>query len=268
MTQYLEFLGSVFAECYRVLDPTGMFFLNIGDSARDQGKSESVVRQAEKAGFTRLHTVIWVKSIFGKGHYTPSGGRRRLNHVWEYVFLLVKSSKYRFDGLQIGVPYSDKTNIGRYGKHDLRDPGDVWFIPYTQTTGGSRKKGHEAPFPVGLPYQCIRLVPRTSLVLDPFAGTGSTLIAAETLGIAGIGYELHPDPKVIQQRFLSHSPNIPLPLLPQMETYIEVISEFLEKLRTQIDPSIFRTYSKSLSQNLKQRFAWACDDLDIENPMK
>ena len=43
---YLEFLGRVFSECFRVLKPSGVFYLNIGDSAKDQGKSEKVVQKA------------------------------------------------------------------------------------------------------------------------------------------------------------------------------------------------------------------------------
>ena len=51
---------------------TELFFLNIGDSAKDQGISEKVVTTAVEAGWTRIQDVIWVKSIYGKGHYTPS----------------------------------------------------------------------------------------------------------------------------------------------------------------------------------------------------
>ena len=68
-------------------------------------------------------------------------------------------------------------DIGRYGDTDLRDAGNVWLIPYTRTTGHSVKKGHDAPFPIELPYRCIKLVPGTRRVLDPFGGSGSTLIA-------------------------------------------------------------------------------------------
>ncbi|MHA2075850.1 MAG: DNA-methyltransferase, partial [Candidatus Hodarchaeales archaeon] len=89
-SEYLAFLKRVFTECYRVLSEDGVFFLNIGDSARDQGKSEEVVKSAVEVGFKRLQSVIWVKSIFGKGHYTPSGGNRRLNNVWEHVYILFK----------------------------------------------------------------------------------------------------------------------------------------------------------------------------------
>ena len=92
-SDYYQLLSTVWDECFRVLKPEGIFFLNIGDSAIDQGLSENVVQLAVKSGFIRIQTIIWVKSILGKGHYTPSGGNRRLNNVWENIFFLVKDNE-------------------------------------------------------------------------------------------------------------------------------------------------------------------------------
>ncbi|MHA2367137.1 MAG: DNA-methyltransferase, partial [Candidatus Hodarchaeales archaeon] len=172
---YFALLKRVWKECYRVLKPSGLFFLNIGDAAQDQGKSHSVVDTAVDVGFIRLQTIIWVKSLLGKGHYTPSGGNRRLNNIWENIFVLVKDKKqYKIYPKEIGIPFADKSNIGRYSDQDLRDAGNIWFIPYTKTTGATIKKGHDAPFPIELPYKCMKLTKAQS-VLDPFGGTCSTL---------------------------------------------------------------------------------------------
>ncbi|MFX1514097.1 MAG: DNA methyltransferase, partial [Promethearchaeota archaeon] len=119
--KYNQLILRVWNECYRVLKPTGLFFLNIGDSAQDQGKSESVVRLAIKAGFKRIQTIAWIKSILGRGHYTPSGGSRRLNNIWENLFILCKSNSYQLNPQALGIPYADKSNIGRYSDEDLRD---------------------------------------------------------------------------------------------------------------------------------------------------
>ena len=218
--EYESLLRKVWSECFRVLAPHGLFFLNIGDSAKNQGFSEYVCQFALKSGFKRLQTIIWVKSILGKGHYTPSGRDRRLNNIFEYIFLLVKDrKKYRINPKAegIGIPYADKSNIGRYGKSDLRDAGNVWFIPYSRTTGATIKKGHEAPFPIELPYRCIKLAGAKN-VLDPFMGTGTTLTAARILGIKGIGYEKYPRKDVIRERINLHqfSPQ-PTVLLPHLE---------------------------------------------------
>ncbi|MHA1372619.1 MAG: DNA-methyltransferase, partial [Promethearchaeota archaeon] len=226
--EYLDFLYRVFKECYRVSRDNVVFFLNIGDSAKSQGKSEDVVRQAVKAGFKRLQTVIWIKSIFGKGHYTPSGGNRRLNNLWEFIFILIKSDKYHIDPKSIGIPYSDKSNIGRYTNEDRRDAGDVWFIPYAKTTGKTIKKGHEAPFPIELPMRCLKLVPDAKVVLDPFAGTGSTLRAAHELGLTGYGYECFPNEETIRERMTEPVNLTKTPLLPQLENYCDFLTTFLD----------------------------------------
>ncbi|NVM24230.1 MAG: site-specific DNA-methyltransferase, partial [Desulfobacterales bacterium] len=154
---YHALLRTVFSECFRVLKPNSLFFLNIGDAARDQGKSERVAQLVERCGFKRIQTIIWVKSLLGRGHYTPSGGNRRLNNLWEYIFMFAKGRNYEIDPRAIGIPYADKGNIGRYSEVDLRDAGNVWFMPYPMTTGKTIKKGHIAPFPIELPYRCIKL---------------------------------------------------------------------------------------------------------------
>ncbi len=230
--RYLDFLEGVFGEVHRVLAEDGVFFLNVGETARTQGMPEKVVGRAVRAGFKRVQSVIWVKSIFGKGHYSPSGGKRRLNHLWEYIYILAKDKRaYRFDPLAIGVPYADKSNVGRYAEKDLRDPGNVWFIPYRVTTGHSRKKGHEAVFPVELPWRCIKLVPGAKLVLDPFAGTCSTLAAARSLGIRGIGYDPYPPLSVIRRKLEEPFHPEAEPVLPDLEKGVEALFILLARLQ-------------------------------------
>ncbi|MFX1449307.1 MAG: DNA-methyltransferase [Promethearchaeota archaeon] len=225
--EYFKLLTKVFSECYRILKNNCLFFLNIGDSAIDQGKSEKVAELAEKVGFNRIQSIIWVKSILGKGHYTPSGGNKRLNNIWEQIFLFSKGKDYKLDVKSIGIKYADKSNIGRYSEEDLRDAGNVWLINYVKTTGKTIKKGHEAPFPIELPYRCIKLA-KADNVLDPFAGTCSTLAAAHYLGIPGIGYEKYPKIEVIRERILNSNftPQEPL-LIPDLEKSVTILNDFL-----------------------------------------
>ncbi len=230
--EYLEFMGRVFAECHRVMREDGLFFLNIGDAARDQGKSERVVTEAVRAGFLRIQTIIWIKSILGRGHYTPSGKNRRLNNCWEYIYMLAKTRRYRLDPKAIGIPYADKSNIGRYGDTDLRDAGNVWLIPYSKTTGHTVKKGHEAPFPIELPYRCIKVVPGARRVLDPFGGIMSTLAAARALGARGIGFEPYPRWAVIEACIEEGNTFRPptAHLIPEMERGVEVLLNLVRDL--------------------------------------
>ena len=236
---YFNLLKRVWIECYRVLNPKGVFFLNIGDSASDQGKAEQVAHSVQEVGFIRLQTIVWIKSIFGRGHYTPSGGDKRLNNIWEHIFVFVKDKKeFQIYPKDIGIPYADKSNIGRYGDSDLRDAGNVWFIPYSKTTGATIKKGHDAPFPIELPAKCI-LLARAQSVLDPFAGTGSTLAASKILGRTGFGYEKYPRKEVILEVISTASEGIlnnllqDQILLPHLDITIEFLVSLLATFKEQ-----------------------------------
>ncbi len=236
-SDYLAFLERVWRECYRVASKNCLFFLNIGDSAVDQGISEKVAKSAVSAGWIRIQDIVWVKSIYGRGHYTPTGGSRRFNNIWEHIYLFVKDKKsYQLDTKAVGIPYADKSNIGRYGDTDLRDPGNVFHIEYEKTTGHSIKKGHDAPFPIGLPYTCIKAVPDAKTVLDPFLGTGTTLAAASCLNKKGFGYEKYPRQDLINQTIVSGKNYTPKPiiLLPHYELTIKKLVEVLQNFEIDI----------------------------------
>jgi len=58
----------------------------------------------------------------------------------------------------------------------------------------ARQIGHPAPFPIELPHRCIQLFTfKGDTVLDPFAGSGSTCLAARIDGRHFVGYEINPD---------------------------------------------------------------------------
>ncbi len=187
---YREYLKPVWREVLRVLRPDGLMFLNIGDSFANQFKSHDVARDIVGCGFHFVQTVIWVK-----GHHSPVQGERHLNHLFEYIFILSKEAKaYSLNRLAIGIPYKDKSNIGRWkvAKRDLRCRGDVWHMNY-ETVQNHSQKLHEAIFPKVLPETCIKLACSSTndLVLDPFLGSGTTILAADELGRRSVGYEIN-----------------------------------------------------------------------------
>ena len=100
----------------------------------------------------------------------------------------------RIDKLAVGVPYQDKSNIGRWNKasQDLRDRGDTWFIPYETIWSRKKNRPHPSTFPPKLPMMCILLhgLEKAKLVLDPFIGVGNTAIACMKLGVDYIGFEM------------------------------------------------------------------------------
>ena len=95
----------------------------------------------------------------------------------------------------VGVPFEYASNIARFSQKSTRCRGNVWFIPYDTIQTKSERFGHPATFPIALPEMCIKLsgIPRGAQVLDPFAGIGTTLVAARNLGMNGLGFEISKD---------------------------------------------------------------------------
>lgn len=178
-------IKKVAEECFRVLKPNRLCFINFGHLAGSKRQSFDVADLFEKAGFEWVDTIIWVKN-----HFSPVQGNKRLNNLFEYIFFFAKGKDYKLDRLSIGVPYQDKSNIGRYSDKDLRCGGNVWFIPYETITDKGQKK-HPYRFPVELPTRCIKLagLEGGSVVLDPFLGGGTTAVAAKRSGMRYLGFE-------------------------------------------------------------------------------
>jgi len=207
--KYLDWMEEVAKECKRVLKHDGSFFLNIGHKPTDLWVPWEVAFRLRKH-FVLQNVIVWVKSIaiqkedVGKypnikgdiavGHYKPIGGDRFLNDCFEYIFHFTKTGRVKLDRLAIGVPYQDKSNIGRWksATKDLRCRGNTWFIPYETIRYRDKERPHPSTFPPKLPMMCIKLhgLSKTKLVLDPFMGIGNTAIACIMLGVNYIGFEI------------------------------------------------------------------------------
>ncbi|MEM2047898.1 MAG: site-specific DNA-methyltransferase, partial [Candidatus Jordarchaeales archaeon] len=207
--KYLDWMEEVARECRRVLSDDGSFFLNVGHKPSDWWVPLEVAFRFRKH-YALQNVIIWVKSIaiskadvgdypnirgdIAVGHFKPIGGRRFLNDCFEYVFHFTKSGEVELDRLAIGVPYQDKSNIGRWkaATQDLRCRGNTWFIPYETIQRREKQRPHPATFPPKLPEMCIKLhgLRKTKLVLDPFMGIGNTAVACTRLGVDWIGFEI------------------------------------------------------------------------------
>ena len=179
-------MKGVVSEVYRVLKPNSLFYLNFGHLAADKARPWWLQSTALDQGFNYVDTITWVKKQF-----SPIQGDKRLNNLTEFIFQFSKGTDYHLDRLSIGVPYEDKSNIGRYSDQDLRCGGNVWYIGYKTITRSSQKL-HKDRFPLELPQRCIKLsnLPDGAVVLDPFMGSGTTAVAALSLGKQYIGIEL------------------------------------------------------------------------------
>lgn len=204
--KYLLWLEEVGIAVKRALADDGSFFLNIGNKPKDQWIALDVASILRKY-FVLQNVIHWVKSIainksdvgsypnitgdIAVGHFKPVVSNRFLNDCHEYIFHFSKTGDVRLDKLAVGIPYQDKTNIGRWkaAKQDRRDRGNTWFIPY-ETIQSKRERPHPATFPVKLPEMCIKLHPNANLAVDPFTGIGSTAVAAMRLGVPFVGFEI------------------------------------------------------------------------------
>jgi len=210
---YLDWLIRVAGEVRRVMKPDASFFLNIsGSSTTPWLPFELIVRL--RPLFVLQNHITWIKSIAIKddavGHFKPVGGQRFLHHNHENIFHLTLSGDVKLDRLAIGVPFKDKSNIARRGHaRDLRCRGNTWFIPYDTVQSKAEKFHHPGTFPVALPRWCIRLHGReTATVLDPFMGTGTTLVAAALEEVNGIGIDMDPSYVAIARRRLDEAQQI------------------------------------------------------------
>ena len=186
-------------EIERVLKPAGAFFLNVGNQNKYPWLTNDILSIARPL-FNLQNNITWVKSVsIGEdsfGHFKPISSPRYLNNNHESIFHLTKNGDTPIDRLSVGVPYKYKSNIARFGaegRADKRCAGNVWYIPYTTTQSKEEKFNHPASFPLELAERCLKLHGvGNQVVLDPFLGSGTTLVAAARLGHRGIGIEIDP----------------------------------------------------------------------------
>lgn len=197
--EYMAWLAQVAAQIDRVLKDDGALFLNVGATNKDPWLATRVGLLFARF-FNLQNNIVWVKSISvgdeTRGHFKPINSRRYLNNNYESVFHFTKTGEQPVDRLAIGVPYADKSNLSRWGHatSDRRCAGNVWFVPYETVSSRAQKFHHPASFPSALAERCIRLHGKNEgLVLDPFAGIGSTLVAARRVGIDAVGIEIDED---------------------------------------------------------------------------
>lgn len=207
--EYLSWLSEIARTSYTILKNEASFFLNVSGAPSDSLLPLEVAKAFFDSGYKLQNTIHWIKSIsiekedlaktgsfsqsknVSLGHFKPIISQRFLNDFHEYIFHFTKDGDVKLDKLAIGVPYQDKSNIGRWksSKEDKRDRGNVWFIPY-QTI--RKERPHPAIFPERLPYLCIKLhgIKKGMLVYDPFIGIGNTALACIQLNVNFIGTEI------------------------------------------------------------------------------
>lgn len=200
-SEFLESLTDVWKSCFDALVPGGRLVCVVGDvclSRRENKGRHTVVPlhasiqiHCTEIGFDNLAPIIWHKisnlkteisngngSYLGKP-YEPNGVVK--NDI-EFILMLRKPGGYRRPS-----PAARLLSLIAAENHDR------WFRQIWNDIPGASTRHHPAPFPVELAERLVRMFSFVGdTVLDPFAGTASTQIAARNTGRNSLGIEVEP----------------------------------------------------------------------------
>jgi site-specific DNA-methyltransferase (cytosine-N4-specific) len=211
---FIKGLVGLFDEVYRVLDEDGTLWLNIGDSYTSGGrtwrapdrknparamstrpptpdglKPKDLVGVPWRLAFALQSSGWYLRSdvIWNKPNCQPESVTDRPTRSHEYIFLLSKSERYKYNVSAVKGPNGRRMRT-------------VWDI---NTQSYAEASGHFATYPLELVQPCILSSTNPGdLVLDPFLGSGTTALAAGLLGRPFIGVELNPEYLEIARRRL------------------------------------------------------------------
>lgn len=193
---FLSELTKVWKEVYRVLVPGGRLVCVVGDvclSRREYGRHLVMPLHADitvicrKIGFDNLNPIIWHK--ISNATFEANNGTKFLGKPYEpnaivkndieFILMQRKPGGYR-------RPTEEQRRLSMIDKNDFAE----WFRQFWNITGASTRH-HPAPFPYELAYRLVRMFSFWSdTVLDPFCGTGTTMLAAMKCGRNSIGIEV------------------------------------------------------------------------------
>lgn len=185
LEEYLDLLERVWKETYRVLVPGGRACINVANLGRKPylPLHSFILDQMVAIGFLMRGEIIWNKAASASPSTAwgswMSATNPVLRDVHEYILVFSKDTFSR----------ERKNRRNTISRDDFLEwTKSVWSFPAVS----AKKIGHPAPFPEELPHRLIQLYTfQKDVVLDPFAGSGTTCLAATAAGRSYIGYEVN-----------------------------------------------------------------------------
>jgi len=205
---FLAELAKVWQHVYRVLVPGGRMVCIVGDvcvARRDFGRHLVFPLHADisvicrRLGFDNLNPIIWHK--IANASYEVTNGSKFLGKPYEPNAIIKNGIEFMLMQRKPGgyrKPTEEQRDSSRIEKSDF----DRWFQQIWTITGASTKY-HPAPFPLEVASRLIRMFSFTGdIVLDPFCGSGTTMIAASRAERNSIGVEIDVDYCRMAARYL------------------------------------------------------------------
>lgn len=193
---YLEQQEVVIRECVRCLSPNGSICWQVGNYVENGAiiPLDTILYPIfMQQGLKMRNRIIW---HFEHGLHCS----RRFSGRYETIIWFTKSDDYTFNLDPVRVPqkypgkkYFKGPNVGKYSSNPLgKNPGDFWVIPNVKSNH-VEKTEHPCQFPVELIERLVlSMTNEGEWVLDPFLGTGTSIIAAIRHNRRGAGAEIVP----------------------------------------------------------------------------
>ena len=205
--EYVTNLVDHLGDCMRVLNKSGSFFLNLGDTFHNgnlMNVPHKVVIGLQSKGWILRNSIIWAKT-----NPKPSSSKSNLSPTYEFIFHLVKTNEYKYYPTLAPLKHSTKPSHAPrhrsvedtkmittpYIPREGKNMGDWWSEEIVQSAVANQKVSndveHPAPFPekiVVLPV--LQTTDEGDLVLDPFMGSGTTGNVATSHQRRFVGYDV------------------------------------------------------------------------------
>ena len=256
-----EILNQVWTECDRVLKQNGFVCINIGDATRTiNGEFRlypnhvEVVNQFLKMGYSVLPDIHWRKQsnapnkFMGSGMY-PAGAYVTYEH--EYILIFRKGGKRVFTGKEKEL----RQKSAYFWEERNAWFSDLWDIKGTsQTIAGTRPaRQRNASFPLEIPYRLINMYSALGdVILDPFAGLGTTNIACMISGRNSVGIDIDPE---IAKLALSNMDRNPESLNEVIYSRIRKHMEFIDSLPEEKKDKCYKNIPHGFYVKTKQETA-------------